>query len=371
MKILKKILIALGATAIIGGGLFAVNLGGTTYTEVPLVETKIGDEYRAFYKSTTNPNDIISQELTKGQYDSLATGTSESLQIKGYKFISAYGGKPIIATSAPILKDNEFYKLSTSSDQIMLKLPGKKPALKSTADVQKTSIRLVEEANAAIAIDTYSAQSSACEGVTSCTVSYTVGAVSNPALIIFFVLVNSGDRVTGVTYGGDAMTRLSYANNIDNRGQYNYGIVNCKTGTNNIVISLSGSYNIRYTQGISFSGVATTGLPDAAVISTKTNCNPCTQTLTTVADNAVAIEWNYGNRAALSAGTNATEVYDGGNAISLNVSNPLAITPAGSFSLSINSDGNMNVTMSMVTIAPSAEAPVPTAVPNNDIIIFE
>lgn len=204
----------------------------------------------------------------------------------------------------------------------------------------------------AIAFDSSQANKTAASP--SLTYSHTVTG-SNPVIFVAYTGDITSDKVTGVTYAGAALSILeSEINYTSGRYIAIWGLANCATGANNVVISMSsGSV---WACSASYTGVSTTGLPDAHTASNTgaSSVTSITQAVTTVADNCWLFGYGGGSVAGpLTAGTNSHQVADTaqGNSIDSNA----AQTPAGSHSLQLTGS-SQKMGLMVVSFAPFGAA---------------
>ena len=190
---------------------------------------------------------------------------------------------------------------------------------------------------------------------TSSTMAFTIGAVSNPVLVVFFRIYGTTDLVTGVTYNGVAMTRLQIATEAGQRF-YTYYLGGAATGNHNIVITVSSTIAIGPVQAISYSGAAV--IADGYTAKNQADASSITLTETVTAGNSwqVCFTTNDNNENS-TPGAGTTERIDPGAGIyggPINDSNgPLA---PGSRSLIVN---NTYSRFGMiVSIAPFVAPPV-------------
>lgn len=204
------------------------------------------------------------------------------------------------------------------------------------------------------------ATSSGAATATSLTVAHTCTG-SNLILFANIVTIDgTTDRVTGVTYNGVAMTRQATLAIGTVARSYMYYLIGPATGANNIVISVSASVSIQ-SDNVSYNGVSQSGFPDASSATTA-SATTYSNTLTTVADNAVhvlyqrvddhSITLTSGGALVLARGAGGEGIYE---------SSPLAITPAGSHSISFSTSPAQNWAGIGVSIAPAVAA---TTVPD-------
>lgn len=163
------------------------------------------------------------------------------------------------------------------------------------------------------------------------------------------------DRVTGVTYNGTSMTLLHKFSPAAGRYLYVFALINPDTGANNVVISASASVAIGG-NAVSYTGVSQTSQPEV----TRTeigSTNPDTYSITTTTDNSWAVLFTLGNNANPTASTGSTfvgqnsvygdaDVFDSGG----------AITPAGSYSMTLSYSSTFTHGIVQVAMAPSAGA---------------
>ena len=166
-----------------------------------------------------------------------------------------------------------------------------------------------------------------------------MGSGSNSILIVS-TLCNTGDTISTVTWNG---TNMTLATKIATRGaleSYIYYAYSPTTGTHNIVSNSNGTSCGEIDIGAaSYFGVAQSGFPDSVFSDTTTNGTSNTFNLTTVANNAWAFGGYTPNDQVVSAGTNSTLLRNNiptGDLAIFDNSGHGAITPAGSFSMTMN-----------------------------------
>lgn len=196
------------------------------------------------------------------------------------------------------------------------------------------------------------ATSSGSATATSLTVAHTCTG-SNLALIVNVVTIDgTNDDITGVTYNSVSMTRQA-TNAIGTVARsYQYYLLGPSTGANNIVISASASVSIQ-ADNVSYTGVKQSGFPDASSATTA-NATSYSNTLTTVADNAVHIAYirvddhsitlSAGGALVLARGAGGEGIYE---------SSPLLISPAGSHSISFTTSPAQNFSGLGISLAPA------------------
>lgn len=196
-------------------------------------------------------------------------------------------------------------------------------------------------------------------GISSKTFSHT----NNGNLVILGVYHykpgNTSDLMTGATYGGQAMTRVNTTVESTNANErcYLYILANAPTGANDFVASFSTTVTPEL-HGVSYSGCATTGQPDGQ-ITANNNSNSTSCTITSTANNcwmvAFARSQNNWSSGGGSGTTDRSISAHGNNGI---CDSNQAITPAGSYTLTINWTGTDTNGMCSCTIAPTPPPPV-------------
>lgn len=170
----------------------------------------------------------------------------------------------------------------------------------------------------------------------SWTFSYAVGGGSN--FLIASVYSFTSDLISSVTYNGVAMTLAAKVQGTTaintSIWNYLYYLHSPATGAHNLVITGSGPTTLGGMLA-DYSGVNASGQPDATATNTNTS-NSITSSVTTVADNSWAVMSYLSNAftGSNTAGTGATlristalsGIYDSGG----------PITPAGSYSMTVN-----------------------------------
>lgn len=172
---------------------------------------------------------------------------------------------------------------------------------------------------------------------------------------------SSTDNITGCTWNGVAMTQLAKLTNAQtSNGRYDhyFYILSAATGTHNIVASAGSSHFIGICAA-SYSGVDTTGQPDASTTNTGSSAADLTTSLTTIANNCWAIlaEFSYAGGAAPGAGAGtvrrAKDPADGGFGI---FDNNGPKTPAGSVSLNTTQAFTVAIGHIMASFKPTGGA---------------
>lgn len=204
----------------------------------------------------------------------------------------------------------------------------------------------------AITQDNVTGITSGGSGATSYTYSHTITSNTNGCLIV--AITEDGgttDDITGVTYAGVSMTLLKKG---PRNGTYPvlsvYGLLLPSTGANNIVISRSGTAGDMASGSVSWIGVRQSGLPDANLIANSLASTSVTGSITTIANNAIIVAWAACGGGSLTAGTGTTSLSAAG-ANMLAKSTTFPITPAGSYSMTVNCSSGSNGLI-MVSLAP-------------------
>lgn len=186
----------------------------------------------------------------------------------------------------------------------------------------------------AIALDTTTAYGSS-SGTTR-TFSHTCTG-SNLILFVTANVHTATATVTGVTYNGVAMTSVGSQANTSATTTLWY-LLSPATGANNVVITANNSDTIE-SASASYTGVKQSGQPDASSVGGPTTTTNYTQSVTSVADNCVAIFAGISNNGgAVTAGTNTTLIEYNNTAYGgLFMRSTAAKTPAGTFTLAASS----------------------------------
>lgn len=146
------------------------------------------------------------------------------------------------------------------------------------------------------------------------------------------VFSNNSHTITGVTYNGVSMTSAISVNSSGNEWEDLYYLINPATGANNIVASFSTSCPNPSVSGASFTGAKQSGQPDGTTSGTG-NAASATGSITTVADNCMAVFMMRCQGGLVSASTNATKV--NGQLLGELFYSTAAKTPAGTLSIAV------------------------------------
>ncbi len=175
-------------------------------------------------------------------------------------------------------------------------------------------------------------------GVTTCTLSHTVGAGSD-RILFASVLVTTSDLIDTATYDSVPMTLVGKVQNEASLWNYLWYLVAPNTGTHNVVFSNNAAATLTATMcaASSYTGVDQTSPIDTSTTNTGSGSpiTSLTTTLTTTTANSWAILWSRNNAGAQSAGTGSTQrVEDDSLSVALYDSN--GALSAGSNSMTAN-----------------------------------
>jgi hypothetical protein len=171
------------------------------------------------------------------------------------------------------------------------------------------------------------------------------------------VMTLSSRSVSSVTYNGVSLTSLPRSGGA--QPVQLWYLANPASGTNNIEVSIGSPNSFIYSVAASYTGVNASGQPDAQSTANSTGTS-VTTTLTTVADNSWAILVARNEDSGdTDAGTNCTERVAGGAFMQLYDSGG-PITPAGSFSMTVNNGGSHSTMRAMASFSPAGGAAVAT-----------
>lgn len=187
-------------------------------------------------------------------------------------------------------------------------------------------------------------------GVISQTFSYTCNG-TNRILFIGVVGDITNDKITTVTYGSVSMTLVGKIVTPAERFIYLYSLVNPASGSNSCVISASGTTDIA-SVAISYTGAKQTSNPDNQTTNTVPSATTLTTSLVTGNDNDWTVLWMKTNANPPTASTGSTVRQITGSA-GLFDSNA-AITPAASYSMSVNASPAEGMASIMASFAPAS-----------------
>jgi hypothetical protein len=152
----------------------------------------------------------------------------------------------------------------------------------------------------------FDASATGTASATTLTFSHTCSSTANRVLLVGVGVANTGDVVTGITYGGVAMTRIGWSGNNSGHSGYMYGLLAPSTGANNVVITKTGTDRMDAVSG-SYTGADQTRLYDATVAETSSTGTSQTTVLSTTSDNGLTVGFiTDGNGRTFTAGANTT-----------------------------------------------------------------
>jgi hypothetical protein len=189
-------------------------------------------------------------------------------------------------------------------------------------------------------------------GQASLTVAHTCTGTNR----ILFTFVHSrdfsSDQVTGITYAGVAMTKINEVEQGTQQGVLYY-LINPASGANNIIVTMSGAANGIQAASASYTGVATSGIPDASDTTTQSSGATIVCTVTTVLDNCWGVMGAWNNDSSPAAGSGTTERAETSNCAIYD--NNSAKTPPGSLTLTATNVGGEAVAL-MASFPPGEES---------------
>lgn len=187
---------------------------------------------------------------------------------------------------------------------------------------------------------------------TSRTFSHTCSG-SNRILFVHCGHNASSDIITGVTYNGVSMTQIATVSPTANRREYLFYLIAPATGANNVVITASGSTSI-FGNAASYTGVKQSDQPDNSTTATSST-TPSETTLTTVADNCWTILCTVMDSSVEpTASTNSTKrIQNGTFTDAVIFDSNGAVTPAGSFTMTLTHPGTDQLSRIMASFAPA------------------
>lgn len=224
---------------------------------------------------------------------------------------------------------------------------------------------------AAIAYDT-SAEYTACVTGTSCTYSYTIGAVTNPFLYFTSISFATDPGVVTATYNGVSMTQVGTNQNVLTGYAYTFYAKGPATGTHNLVTTTSNSLtNGFYDHVASYGGVDQTipvdGTPVQHTITAQSGDSITVTTTSSSNDSWVVGTWMSVPGRAYTAGAGTVKRI-GDSQGSMMDSNQ-GVNPSGPYTLNVTMTLDTAMTTAFAIRTP-ASAPVISS-PNLDILIFQ
>lgn len=192
--------------------------------------------------------------------------------------------------------------------------------------------------------------------------SWTSPAVSGSDTIGFvsFYTEASGstDPITGVTWGGIACTLIRKQLRANNIGYTQLWYIVNPASSATVEITCSTAYlDAAFAQY--YTGASQSGVPDSDNSNSTTPTNSITVSTTTVADNCWVVCAGLSDNGGISAGTGMTSRGSYGGFAIAGDSNG-AVTPAGSYSMTLNGTGNGNQILVMASFKPAGGAVTPS-----------
>ncbi len=190
--------------------------------------------------------------------------------------------------------------------------------------------------------------------------AYTVGSGSDRLLVVGVTVDGVSDVVSGVTYNSVSMTlavKLTPSGSDNGAKQsYIYYLLGPASGANNIVVTTSVAAEV---VAADYTGVAQSGQTDATNthdVNSASPSDPFTSSITTVADNSLVVlldsAYSFGNPS--TAGTGATRrAYGATIALATLYDCGTPVTPAGSYSMTINGRNEYSNTHILASFSPT------------------
>lgn len=168
---------------------------------------------------------------------------------------------------------------------------------------------------------------------------------------------NNQSGITSMTYNSVSLTQAVFFNETNGQQISLWYLIGPATGTHSFAVTRTSNSGNSWWQIASYSGAKQSGQPDATTSNSGTTATSLTTTLTTVADNTISILVGYANNASspLTVGTNSTKVAEMAP-IRSTLFDSTGVgpkTPAGSFSMTFNTDTSGTVIAAvMASFAP-------------------
>ena len=204
----------------------------------------------------------------------------------------------------------------------------------------------------AIAFDT--STSSGSSSTSTLTRSHTCSGADR-VLVVFVKVYNTSNLLTSVTYYGVGLTQVTAIQDASNRWSYSYILDNPATGANNVVVNLSSATFVS-SSSHSYTGCATSGIPDASAASNIATVDVSISATTTV-DNCWLVGAYAGAR-TYTAGGGTTQRQVNTNAdylVTFDSNSPK--TPAGTYSLAGTQSSATACSRHIISLAPVASSP--------------
>lgn len=193
---------------------------------------------------------------------------------------------------------------------------------------------------------------------TSITVTKNFSTVTNAYLVFHFTLVSS-NTISAVTWNGASLTSLNTPSAYNGHKNYWYGIANPDLGASyDAVVTASGN---PYSLAIAlYSGASQAGQPDAVDAGGSGSGTTASGTITTVADNSIALMGVFNGGASYTAGANTTVRVQAHNADvgDACICDSAPISPAGIATLTVTF-GAASYEDNLISLSPAAAASVP------------
>lgn len=163
----------------------------------------------------------------------------------------------------------------------------------------------------------------------------------------------SSDTLNSCTYNGVSATLITSITPASSRRVYLWYLIAPSTGSNTVAVGSSSSTAIG-ANAVSYTGAQQSGVPDAQATASSST-TPSVTSVTTVADNCWAVLAVIGNNANSTASTNSTlrasnATYGDGDTYDNNG----AITPAGSYSMTVTHAGVAPLARIIASFAPAS-----------------
>lgn len=206
----------------------------------------------------------------------------------------------------------------------------------------------------AIAFDAASSGNNGGSG--TLTISHT--CASGVVLCVFLVSDpngGGGSAPSTATYAGAALSLVTSVARSSGRTLYAYYLANPATGANNIVFGIAGgAYGLA--AAASYTGVNTSGQPEANATAGSDSASSLTGSVTTVTDNAWAIMGGGHESGSIAAGTGSTKRASESLGICGVFDSNAAVHPAGSNSMQYTAGGTYFCNMILLSLAPAPAA---------------
>lgn len=181
--------------------------------------------------------------------------------------------------------------------------------------------------------------------------TFAVNATGGDFLVVGAFHNGTTEDSMAATYNGVSMTEVNAGIGAAGVGYVKlFYLANPTSGSNNVVISKTGNAFIAGMTSL-YSGVNSTGQPDAQTTNSATGTTGITTNLTTIANNCWTILWSANSAGLPVAGTGSTVRQASANGYGLFDSNG-PVTPAGSYNMQITG-ASANWRTIMASFSPS------------------